>query len=501
MGPTALNYRPRSGQLSIAMVLLAALASRAPAQVPTTAPLVPSAGLASVNLTGLPYGSSVPPFIYGVDTGIGETDNVSLAPTDKVSQTLSITDLDFALNEQSRLLLAQAKGDFSFIDYLQGAYGSQLTGRFDGIGAFALVPGRLVWVVQDDFGQAAIDPYTPVTPSNMENVDYFSTGPNLTLRLGGLSFVNLYLRYARSQFSGSTFDSNRASAALAVGREISAGAAISLNADSEKVLFSDTAVNTNFVRNSVYGKYQVQAARTGFEVDLGATVIDDSPSTLVTPGLEPGSAATTMFTPAHSDTGPYARIQLSRQVSPAAKIIFSGGRQLTDASSSFGSPQGGAAGISGTANAIQSTSSYTSTFGSAGWQYVRNRTTLELTGRWEKDVYPGEAVYDLTQTTAQFSIQRQIARTFSAQLLGRYAKLDYPGAIPAALATTDYADSLVGLALAWRHGRALEVRLRIYHDVQQAISGGYGYHDNRAFLTVGYRPLSAPPPEEPQPPS
>jgi len=501
MGPTALTYNLHSGQVSIAILLLAALASRAPAQAPTTTPLIPSAGLASVNLSGLPYGTSAPPLIYGVDTGIGETDNVSLVPTDKVSQTMSITDLDFAVNEQSRLLIAQAKGDFSFLDYLQGAYGSQLTGRFDGIGGFALVPGRLIWVVQDDFGQAALDPYAPVTPGNLQNVDYFSTGPNLTLRLGGLSFVNLYLRYARSQFSGSSFDSNRGSAALALGREISAGAAISLNADSEKVLFSDTAANTNFVRNSLYGKYQLQVARTGLEVDLGATVIDDSPSTLTMPGLTPGSAATTVFTPAHSNTGPLARIQLSRQISPAAKIILSAGRQLTDASASFSSQQSGAAGIIGASNAIQSTSSYTSTFGSAGWQYVRNRTTLELTGRWEKDVYPSEAVYDLTQSSAQFSIRRQMTRTFSAQLLGRYAKFDYPRAIPAPLATTDYGDSLVAFALAWRHGRALEVRLRIEHDVQQAITGGYGYHDNRAFLTVGYRPSSAPPPEELQAPN
>jgi len=500
MGPTALTCSLRRGQVSFAILLLAALASRAPAQAQTTAPLMPSGGLASMNLNGLQYGGTAPPFTYGVDTGIGETDNVSLVPTDKVSQTISITDLDFSLNEQSRLLLAQAKGDFSFLDYLQGAYGSQLVGRFDGIGALGLVPGRLVWVVQDDFGQAALDPYAPVTAGNMENIDYFTTGPNLTLRLGGVNFLNLYLRYSRAQYSGSPFDSNRVSAALALGREISAGASISLNADSEKVFFLDTAANTDYLRSSAYGKYQLQVARTGFEVDLGVTTISDSSSTIATPSLDPGLPATTIFTPAHSNTGPLARIQLSRQVSPAAKIILSGGRELTDGSSSFSTQQGDATGIIGTANAIQSTATYTRTFASAGWQYVRNRTALELTGRWEKDLYPGEAVYDLRQWSAQFSIRRQIARTLSAQLLGSYTKFEYPGAIPAPDATTAYADSLVGLMLAWRHGRALEVRLRIDHDVQQAITGGYGYHDNRAFLTVGYRPGSAPPPEELQAP-
>ncbi len=120
-------------------------------------------------------------FTYGVDAGIGESDNVTLAPTDKVSQTIATTDVDFALKEQSRRFDVDAKGDFSYLDYLQNAYDSQVIGRFDGLGQAALIPDRLTWVLQDDFGQAALDPYTPMTPTNLENVNYVSTGPDLVL--------------------------------------------------------------------------------------------------------------------------------------------------------------------------------------------------------------------------------------------------------------------------------------------------------------------------------
>src|ERR1700690_3352447 len=50
---------------------------------------------------------------YGVDAGIGETDNVNLTPTNKVSQTVALIDLDFDAKERSERLDADARGAFS----------------------------------------------------------------------------------------------------------------------------------------------------------------------------------------------------------------------------------------------------------------------------------------------------------------------------------------------------------------------------------------------------
>src|SRR3984957_20514792 len=104
--------------------------------------------------------------IYGVDVGVAESDNVTLVSTNKISQTMAVADGDFDVKQQSRLLDVDAKGNFTYLDYLQGAYGGQLIGRFDGSAHLAIIPDRRVWVVQVDFGQAALDAYTPVTPTN-----------------------------------------------------------------------------------------------------------------------------------------------------------------------------------------------------------------------------------------------------------------------------------------------------------------------------------------------
>ena len=177
---------------------------------------------------------------YGVDAGVAQTDNVTLVSNNKVSQTIAVADADFDVKHQSRLLDVDAKGNFSYLDYLQNAYGSQLIGRFDGIAHFAIIPERVIWMLQDDFGQAALDPFAPTTPANLENVNYLSTGPDVNFRLSGTSFLNLSARYARSTYATSPYNSNRWFGSLAWGLQLSSRSSVSLNADTERVQFENT---------------------------------------------------------------------------------------------------------------------------------------------------------------------------------------------------------------------------------------------------------------------
>jgi hypothetical protein len=430
---------------------------------------------------------------YGVDAGLAETDNVNLTPTNQVSQTMAVTDLDFDVKQLTRLFDLDAKGDFTDLDYLQHAYGNQLVGRFDGTGKIAIIPERLTWVVQDDFGQAALDPYTPMTPNNLEDVNYLSTGPDVALRFGGTSFVNLSARVARAQYETSPFNSNRVLGDAVWGFQLSPVSTISLNADTERVLFENTEFNTDFDRTNAFVRYEVQGARTDFSADLGGTRIDQA-------GI--------------SSSGGLGRIQLTRTVSAAAKLTLSAGHDLTDGSTSFTSLPVGAIGIVGTAPAALTSSTYTSNYASAGWQYKRNRTTIAVTARWEKDVYQDASEFDQTRGGAEFNVERRMTPSLTAQLLGRLYKTKYPHAIlvngtgavlpnqygvvtGGVIGSSDYDDALLGAALSWRHGRALEIRLRLEHSSHETTGIDDGYHETRVYLTIGYRPRPAEPENDP----
>jgi len=433
------------------------------------------------------------PLTYGVDVGVAETDNVTLVPTNKVSQTMAVADVDFDVNRQSRLFDVDAKGNFSDINYLQGAYGNQLIGRFDGVAHVALIPERLTWALSDDFGQAALDPFTPTTPTNLENVNYVSTGPDLNLRLGPTRFINASVRIARAQYQTSPFNSDRILGNLAWGLQLSAQSSVSLDGNVERVLFDNTALNSDFTRASGFGRYEVQGARTEFSADLGATKVSEG-ATSTTGGpvtIGPGGTlATGGSQGGTSTTGPLAKIMLARKLSTAAKLTLSIGRDLTDASTSFSNLQGGAIGVVGTAPGALTSNIYTTNYASAGWQYQRNRTTLAVSGRWEKDTYGGESVLDYTRSGAEFRVERRLTRALSAEILGRYYKTNYPHAIVSpASGSADFDDELIAGILTWRHGRGLEVKLKCEHDARIAL-GINGYRENRALLTVGYRPYS-----------
>jgi len=400
-------------------------------------------------------------WIYGVDVGVGYTDNVSLVPTDKTSQTIATTDVDFALQQQSLRLDTALKGNFSYLDFLQHAYSGELIGRFDGLAHLLIVPEQLTWTLQDDFGQAQLDPFSPPTPANRENVDYLLMGPDLTLHLGPTGFLDLSARYARALYQTSPFDSNRVLASLAWGLQLSARSSLSIDGNTEHVMFDNTVVNTDFERNSVFGRYEAQGARTDLVASLGASEVTA------------GGAST---------PGPLARLSLTRKLSAAANLTLLAGRELTDSSTSFSALQSGAIGAISTAPAPQTSASYTTTYASVGWQYERNRTALAVSARWEQDLYQGQPLLDVGRGGAELKLDRRVTRALSAQLLGSLYYTDYTHAN----FTTQ--DALVGMALTLRQGRGLEYRLRYSHISRIATGIGTGFNENIAFLTIGYRP-------------
>jgi hypothetical protein len=431
---------------------------------------------------------------YGADAGLGETDNVTLVPTNKVNQTIATVDADFDVKHQSSRLSVDAKGNFTDFDYLQGAYGNQLLGRFDGVADFALIPQRLTWVLSDDFGQAALDPFAPTTPGNLEDINYVSTGPDLALRVGGTGFVDASLRMARATFQTSPFNSSRVLGTVAAGLQLSARSTVSLNGAAERVLFDNTVVNGDFDRTSAYARYDIQGARTDVSVDLGVTKISQNASSGTSTVVLLGGVTTivpvTIPQNAYSTTGPLARIAVTRKLSSAASVSLSGGRELTDGISSFGNIQGGAIGIVGTVPALLTSSSYTSEFASVGWRYERNRTTIGVSGHWEKDVYISQPQFDLTRSGVEFNVERKMSRAFALQVLGRYYKNDYANAtlLTSAGGSPKFDDGLVAAILSWRYSRALEVRLRAEHGSRTTPGVDNGYQENRVFVTVGYRP-------------
>jgi hypothetical protein len=418
-------------------------------------------------------GVALPPTdqtLFGVAAGVGETDNVNLSPTNPQAQTLAATDLDFALTRAGSVLDASALGNFMDIDYLQNAYSNQVLGRFDGLAIAKLWSDRLKWLVRDDFGEAQVDPFAPLTPANLERENIVTTGPDLTLRPTAASFVELEGLYGRASYQSSPFDANTATGSIAFGRQLSALSSVSLVAQVQQLRFVNTTVNTDYDRREVFGRYRIQGARTQIDAELGATQADDV-----------GSWSTT----------PLVRLSLERTVSPFSKITLGGGREYTDAAGSFADLRAGAAGGIALGAVSQTTANYLRNYALAGWEFSRLRTTFGLTGNWERDAYDRQENYDRTSADLEAMLGRQITQTLSADITASANQTKY--------FNQEFTDhyGTVGAGLIWRPGRWVEVYARYEHSLRRTsgpasvIAPGSGYDENRVFVMIGYRPHAA----------
>lgn len=463
---------------SVIELIVIALALGSPALVlgvdlPGAGDLAPAGPVTSVVPEDV-AGIALPPTNetrFGIAAGVGETDNIKLTSAHRESQTLAAANLDFALSRSGPRLNVSALGNFTYIDYVQHAYGRQFLGRLDGLAILKLWSYHLRWIVRDDYGESQLDPFAAVTPANLQRVNVVTTGPELRLRPTDASFIELEGLYQRITYETSPFDGDSLTGSLAVGRQLSPLSKISLAAQVQKLHFDNTQVNTNFNRRELYGEYSATGARTVFDAQLGATQANDT---------------------GRWKTGPLARVSLSRKISPFTTVALNGGREYTDAAGAFSDLTAGAAGGIAIGGVAQTTANYVRQYGSLGWTFSRLRTLFALTGRWERDTYDKQSavLYNATRTDVELTLGRNLTTHLAGDVTGSWASTKY-----AHQGLTDRYGTL-GAGLTWHPGRWLELYARYDHSFRrpggaQAAASGGGYDENRVFVMLGYRPHTA----------
>jgi hypothetical protein len=440
---------------SLLILAAAAFYSPAAAQTPQAPVLVAGGEVIPVSLAPRTETTQL-----GISLSAGETDNIFLTGSPTESQTLGMLGLDFDLQRQGTLFDVDTKGAFQYVDFLQNAYGRQLYGRFDGLASLELVPGVWKWVVEDDYGLAQLDPTAPLIPTNLENINALSTGPDLKFRLGGTGFVALGLRYALTHYETSPLGGNRQLANLSVGDELSPGSSVSLNIDAQRLRFDNTTVNTDYDRRELYARYQLKGARTGLDLDLGVSQTNDSHRWV--------SAA-------------LAQLSARRLISAATTLTVALGHRVTDFADSFRFLKSAMGGIV-IAPVAGTSSVYLSNYGSADLQFEGHRTTITVSGRWERNTYPQFAALDASRDAVSADLVHRMTPVWSLEMLGSWQRIHYYSG--------DYreTDWPIGAALVMVPGKHTDFKLRVDHFRHDVSGPGVAFTENRAFLIAEYRP-------------
>lgn len=400
---------------------------------------------------------------YGVSAGVSKSDNIARAPANEQSETMLTAGLDFALAEQTAKIRASASADLSYIDYRDSAFDSEVVGQFSGEGLFRFVPERFEWFVQDNFGQTRRDPFTAVTPANRENINYFTTGPDLGWRFFGDTRGKLSGRYSNIAYEDSPFDSDRLGGALSLLHDLSAATTLSLTAQAEKNEYDDALLAANdFDRRDLFAGYSATLSRTSASIELGYSIIsrdnvsEDAKSVL-------------------------ARLNVRRKLTQRSTLSVTAGHEFSDAGNSFRMQQGLGGVDLNPQSVLQTVDPFTSRHASLGWDLTGRRTRLGAdVGVFDED-YEQQISLDRRRTVASAYISRDLMPNLTAQLHGSVSKEEFDNVV-----NSDFRESVASASISWRVGRRVSFTLQFDRADRSSDNAATEYTENRGWLQVRF---------------
>jgi hypothetical protein len=409
-------------------------------------------------------GSALPAFAaniaYEGTLGAGHSDNIRRADNNKEDENIASVGVRFSVDERTPRLQADAVGNFSYAEYLEDTFDSELLGNFAGNATFGIVPQRIEWVVSDNYGQVLSDPFTPATPDNRENINYFATGPDLTAAFGSNNRLRLSSRYALTTYEDSPLDSDSKSAELAYLRLLSSASTASLHARAQQIEYDEAGLGADYDQYEAFGRYDVTGARTALTMDLGYTEMDRDSE-------------------ADSDAGLLLRLEAARRVSASSTATLRAGREFANSGAAFAASQSGAPVGLDSAPGRQTPQPFTNTYVAAGWNFLRGRTGFSVNAGWSDQSYEESIELDQTLTTLTAAYRRDLSARTSITLNAAYISGDFE-------TQGDYDDINGRASFAWQLSRAVSVAATAAHFRRSGDVLAGDYSENQVWLSISY---------------
>ncbi len=223
--------------------------------------------LALAVLLILPATAATADLEYELGLSVLRSDNIDLAPTDGISETVVSPSVRFTFDQRGSRVSTTARGSVAYLDYASNAFDNDVRGELAGELTWSVVPKRIDFVVNDYLNRQPVSILTSFNPGNQQQVNVFIAGPTFHARTHNGFRGQLDLRYANSYAETSdSFNGNHYNAAARVLRDTSANQSVSLNVESTHSAYQDDA--NDYTRNDAYIGYSLMLA----SLDVTATV-------------------------------------------------------------------------------------------------------------------------------------------------------------------------------------------------------------------------------------
>lgn len=390
----------------------------------------------------------------------GYSDNINRTSTDETSSDVFGPGFDIEYQETTRRLDANVSGNLDYLNYTAKGLDSQLVGNFYGDVSYGFVPETFVWNVSESYGQGRADLFQPSSPQNTEGVNYFSTGPEVTLQLSDRMFVTANAQYANAWYQDQDTDSNQYGGGVSLGRSLSQATKVQAAVQYLKINYMDPNAAQDTDLWQYYLGYSAKGARSTLDVNAGYRTFDDGTG---------------------SEGGPLVRFNLSRQLSAYTTVFLLGGDEYNDSASQLTgdlSTPGNPGGTNDYANG----EIFVDIYGGGGITFSRMRTRIGATVTYHDQNYVQSSANDVHRWDFNGNIERDLTRAWTAGFRFWYYHEDYTNA--------DYSDAELdyGLYADWQFARTLALSVE-WDRWQSSASDQPDANENQYWLRLNWHPI------------
>jgi hypothetical protein len=407
---------------------------------------------------------SGPQLDFSVLGGASWSDNIDRVPVDEERGMIASAGVKLRYLQQTRRIDADVDFDAMYEKFQDGAFEDDVVGGLNATLNVGIVPERFQWSFADNFGQAQTDPFGAANPANQENINYFSTGPDLLLQFATTTQLRLAGRVSEVDYENTEADNRRTSGSLTLSHQLSGASTLSLVGESNRIDFDDDVAPT-YSRYAGFGRYRLQSTRTELLVDAGYTKLDT-----VTGG----------------SGGALARLELTRRMSSAASLALTLGTEFSDASDVLRSSQALFGPSRNLSNVVAASDPFENRYAIVSFDYFRNRTGFGVRMQRRRELYETATSIDRELTTWNAYFSRQLSPRLDARV---YVDLEQQRAESS---NFEGDETRTGAYLNWQMARSVGLRLDFDRIDRESTDTDTEFTEQRATLFVIWTPVRKP---------
>ena len=229
-------------------------------------------GLLSVLLSLSPVASAleIEPF---VGTGVKFTDNAKLTEKNEDSDQILNGLVGAKITENDGPVRANANTSLSYENYLDNTYGDKYWFNLSATAGWEMIRDRVDWGVYDYFTQSQINNLDSDTPSNTQNTNVFSFGPNITLPISSRQTITVQPLFSDFYYENSDTDNQQygvtANWLYQLRQDMKAG----LNGGATTVRYDKNDKNPDYSIYNLRGVVSGTRPRSEYRMEMGGTNI------------------------------------------------------------------------------------------------------------------------------------------------------------------------------------------------------------------------------------